>query len=74
MEYRYLGKERLKVSAVGYGCPPFQEKLNDADEKQAIDVLHRAGFPDRRDHRRASGAALRRPRRALAAVVRPNPA
>ena len=42
MQYRYLGKERLKVSAIGYGCPPFQGKLSDADEKQAIAVLHRA--------------------------------
>jgi aryl-alcohol dehydrogenase-like predicted oxidoreductase len=55
MEYRYLGKERLKVSAVGYGCPPFQGKLNDTDEKQAIAVLHRAiaigvNFIDTADH------------------------
>ena len=42
MRYRYLGNEKLKVSAVGYGCPPFQGKLSDADEKQAIAVLHRA--------------------------------
>ena len=55
MEYRYLGKERLKVSAIGYGCPPFQGKLNDTDEKQAIAVLHRAiaigvNFIDTADH------------------------
>jgi aryl-alcohol dehydrogenase-like predicted oxidoreductase len=42
MQYRFLGKERLQVSAIGYGCPPFQGKLSDADEKQAIAVLHRA--------------------------------
>ena len=42
MKYRYLGKDRLKVSAVGYGCPPFQGKLSDADEANAIAVLHRA--------------------------------
>ena len=42
MQYRFLGKDRLKVSAIGYGCPPFQGKLSEADEKQAIAVLHRA--------------------------------
>lgn len=55
MQYRYLGRERLKVSAIGYGCPPFQGRLNDADEKQAIAVLHHAidigvNFIDTADH------------------------
>jgi aryl-alcohol dehydrogenase-like predicted oxidoreductase len=55
MRYRFLGKDRLKVSAIGYGCPPFQGKLSDADEKQAIAVLHRAieigiDFIDTADH------------------------
>ena len=55
MEYRYLGKQRLKVSAIGYGCPPFQGKLSEADERQAIAVLHRAvdlgiNFIDTADH------------------------
>jgi aryl-alcohol dehydrogenase-like predicted oxidoreductase len=55
MQYRFLGKERLRVSAVGYGCPPFQGKLSDADEKQSIAVLHRAieigvNFIDTADH------------------------
>ena len=55
MQYRFLGKDRLKVSAIGYGCPPFQGKLSDADEKQAIAVLHRAidigvNFIDTADH------------------------
>jgi aryl-alcohol dehydrogenase-like predicted oxidoreductase len=55
VNYRYLGKERLKVSAIGYGCPPFQGKLNDDDEKRAIAVLHRAidigiNFIDTADH------------------------
>ena len=55
MKYRDLGPERLKVSAVGYGCPPFQGKLSDGDEKQAITVLHRAieigmNFIDTADH------------------------
>ena len=55
MEYRYLGKQRLKVSAIGYGCPPFQGKLSEADERQALAVLHRAvdlgiNFIDTADH------------------------
>ncbi|HEY7555689.1 MAG TPA: aldo/keto reductase [Candidatus Binatia bacterium] len=55
MQYRYLGKQRLRVSAIGYGCPPFQGKLGEADEKQAIAVLHRAidigvNFIDTADH------------------------
>jgi aryl-alcohol dehydrogenase-like predicted oxidoreductase len=29
MEYRYLGKQRLKVSALGYGCPTFVGTLSD---------------------------------------------
>jgi aryl-alcohol dehydrogenase-like predicted oxidoreductase len=55
MHYRFLGKERLKVAAIGYGCPPFQGKLSDDDEKQAIAVLQRAldigvTFIDTADH------------------------
>ena len=55
MQYRFLGKDRLKVSAIGYGCPPFQGKLSDADERQAIAVLQRAidigmNFIDTADH------------------------
>ena len=55
MQYRFLGKDRLRVSAIGYGCPPFQGKLSEADEKQAIAVLHRAvdigvNFIDTADH------------------------
>jgi aryl-alcohol dehydrogenase-like predicted oxidoreductase len=55
MNHRYLGKERLQVSSIGYGCPPFQGKLSEADEKQAIAVLHRAidigvNFIDTADH------------------------
>jgi aryl-alcohol dehydrogenase-like predicted oxidoreductase len=55
MQYRYLGKQRLKVSAIGYGCPPFVGTLSDTDEKQAIDVLDRAidlgiNFIDTADH------------------------
>ena len=55
MHYRYLGKDRLRVSAIGYGCPPFRGKLRDVDERQAIAVLHRAvdigvNFIDTADH------------------------
>lgn len=55
MQYRFLGENRLKVSAIGYGCPPFQGKLASADEQQAIAVLHRAidlgvNFIDTADH------------------------
>jgi aryl-alcohol dehydrogenase-like predicted oxidoreductase len=55
MQYRHLGKNRLKVSAIGYGCPPFQGNLSDADEARAIAVLHRAidiglNFIDTADH------------------------
>lgn len=55
MQFRFLGKERLKVSAVGYGCPPFQGKLTDADEKRDIAVIHHAidlgvNFIDTADH------------------------
>ncbi|HEX7231084.1 MAG TPA: aldo/keto reductase [Candidatus Binatia bacterium] len=55
MQYRFLGKNNLKVSAIGYGCPPFQGKLDHEDEKQALAVLHRAidigiDFIDTADH------------------------
>jgi len=55
MQYRYLGKNRLRVSAVGFGCPPFQGKPSDADEKRDIDVIQRAialgvNFIDTADH------------------------
>jgi aryl-alcohol dehydrogenase-like predicted oxidoreductase len=55
MHYRYLGKECLKVSAIGYGCPPFVGELDGDAEKQAIKVIHRAldlgmNFIDTADH------------------------
>jgi aryl-alcohol dehydrogenase-like predicted oxidoreductase len=55
MQYRFLGKDHLKVSAIGYGCPPFQGKLKQEEERQAIAVLHRAieigiNFIDTADH------------------------
>jgi len=55
MRFRYLGKQRLEVSAIGYGCPPFVGKLDAAAEKQAIAVIHRAidlgvNFIDTADH------------------------
>ncbi len=55
MQHRYLGKEKLKVSAIGYECPPFVGKLSEGDEKKAIAVIHRAidlgiNFIDTADH------------------------
>jgi aryl-alcohol dehydrogenase-like predicted oxidoreductase len=63
MQYRYLGKQRLRVSAIGYGCPPFQGQLSDADEKQAIGVLDRAidigvNFIDTADHNNGNNEEL----------------
>ncbi len=63
MQYRYIGKQRLKVSAIGYGCPPFQGRLSEADEKQAIAVLHRAidigvNFIDTADHNNGNNEEL----------------
>jgi aryl-alcohol dehydrogenase-like predicted oxidoreductase len=63
MNYRYLGKQRLKVSAIGYGCPTFVGQLSNVDEKQAIDVLHRAidlgvTFIDTADHNNGNNEEL----------------
>ena len=63
MNYRYLGKRRLKVSAIGYGCPTFVGQLSDVGEKQAIDVLHRAidlgvNFIDTADHNNGNNEEL----------------
>jgi aryl-alcohol dehydrogenase-like predicted oxidoreductase len=63
MQYRYLGSERFKVSAIGYGCPPFQGKLSDGDEQQAIAVLQRAidigmNFIDTADHNNGNNEEL----------------
>jgi aryl-alcohol dehydrogenase-like predicted oxidoreductase len=63
MQYRYLGLQRLKVSAIGFGCPPFQGKLSDADEKRDIAVIHRAielgvNFIDTADHNNGNNEEL----------------
>jgi aryl-alcohol dehydrogenase-like predicted oxidoreductase len=63
MHYRSLGQERLQVSAIGYGCPPFQGKLSEPDEKRAIAVLHRAidlgiNFIDTADHNNGNNEEL----------------
>ena len=63
MNYRYLGIDKLRVSAIGYGCRPFQGKLSDADEKQAVAVLHRAidigvNFIDTADHNNGNNEEL----------------
>jgi len=78
MQYRFLGSARLKVSAVGYGCPPFQGKLNKDDETQALRVLHHAldigmNFIDTADHNNGNNeeilAQLLRERRAEAVLA-----
>ena len=63
MQYRYLGKQRLKVSAIGYGCPTFQGKLSDADERRDVEVIHRAidlgvNFIDTADHNNGNNEEL----------------
>jgi len=63
VQYRFLGKQRLKVSAIGYGCPPFQGKLNEADEKRDIEIIHRAidlgvNFIDTADHNNGNNEEL----------------
>lgn len=63
MQSRYLGQERLKVSAIGYGCPPFVGRLDAADEKQAIAVIHHAidlgvCFIDTADHNSGNNEEL----------------
>lgn len=63
MHYRFLGKPQLKVSAIGYGCPTFQGKLSDADEKEYIDVVGRAvdcgvNFIDTADHNNGNNEEL----------------
>ena len=63
MQRRYLGKQRLKVSAIGYGCPTFQGKLSAADERRDMDVLHRAidlgiNFIDTADHNNGNNEEL----------------
>ncbi len=63
MKYRYLGKERLKVSAIGYGCSTFIGKLGDENEKIAIAVLQRAidlgvNFIDTADHNNGNNEEL----------------
>jgi len=55
LKHRYLGKEKLEVSAIGYGCPPFVGRLSDEGEKKSIAVIHRAidlgvNFIDTADH------------------------
>jgi aryl-alcohol dehydrogenase-like predicted oxidoreductase len=63
LHYRYLGKQKLKVSAIGYGCPTFAGKLSQTDEKQAVGVLHRAidlgvNFIDTADHNNGNNEEL----------------
>ncbi|MEE9550087.1 MAG: aldo/keto reductase, partial [Candidatus Binatia bacterium] len=55
MQHRYLGKEKLEVSAIGYGCPPFVGRFSEENEKKPLAVIHRAidlgiNFIDTADH------------------------
>lgn len=63
MQYRYLGRQKLRVSAIGYGCPTFVGSLSDVEEKEAIAVLHRAielgvNFIDTADHNNGNNEEL----------------
>src|SRR5215470_6674939 len=63
MKFRYLGKQRLEVSAIGYGCPTFLGRLSEGDERQAVAVLHRAidmgmNFIDTADHNNGNNEEL----------------
>ena len=63
MQYRYLGRQKLKVSAIGYGCPTFAGRLSDVEEREAIAVLHRAidlgvNFIDTADHNDSNNEEL----------------
>ncbi|HEU4343365.1 MAG TPA: aldo/keto reductase [Candidatus Binatia bacterium] len=63
MQYRYLGRQKLKVSAIGYGCPTFVGRLSDVEEREAIAVLHRAidlgvNFIDTADHNNGNNEEL----------------
>ncbi|MPZ77701.1 MAG: aldo/keto reductase [Deltaproteobacteria bacterium] len=63
MQYRHLGKQCLKVSAIGYGCPTFQGTLGAADESRDIRVIHRAidlgvNFIDTADHNNGNNEEL----------------
>jgi aryl-alcohol dehydrogenase-like predicted oxidoreductase len=42
MRYRNLGRENLKVSVIGYGCPTFSGQPKADYEANAIAILHRA--------------------------------
>ncbi len=63
MHHRYLGKQRLRVSAIGYGCPTFVGKLNAEGERKAIAIIHRAidlgvNFIDTADHNNGNNEQL----------------
>ncbi|MCE5271584.1 aldo/keto reductase [bacterium] len=42
MQYRYLGSQGLKVSALGLGCMGMSEFYGNADEAESIRTIHRA--------------------------------
>jgi aryl-alcohol dehydrogenase-like predicted oxidoreductase len=66
MKTRFLGRERLALSAIGYGCPPFQGRLAPDEEKRAIRVLERAvelgvTYIDTADHNNGNNEELLAP-------------
>jgi aryl-alcohol dehydrogenase-like predicted oxidoreductase len=63
MKTRFLGPEKVAMSAVGYGCPPFQGQLSPEDEARAVRVLERAvelgvTYIDAADHNKGNNEEL----------------
>ena len=61
--HRYLGPEGLRVSAIGYGCPPFSGRLLPEDEARAIAVIDRAmelgvTYIDTADHNKGNNEEI----------------
>ena len=42
MDYRQLGRSKLRVSTVGLGCMGMSEFYGAADEQESIATIHRA--------------------------------
>jgi aryl-alcohol dehydrogenase-like predicted oxidoreductase len=66
MKTRFIGPEKVAMSAVGYGCPPFQGKLSPDDGARAVRVLERAvdlgvTYIDAADHNKGNNEELLAP-------------